>query len=208
MRRLIAINLILILIFSYFPVSAASGITLDGNYSDWSDKPYLNDTVGDEYSYNDIVTVRWYPDNTAKRLYFYLERKASNYSNWSSTVYLKGENGVYSADIYYSYNNGNVNVYLYDSSNRLVWSVKGKWGDVKSPGTRLEFYLPLSYLVSSTTAGYQIAVYFSSSYDDAPDLGDITISSVSTGPVVMVSGVVALNIIIIIIIRKKRKVTA
>lgn len=185
---------------------AETGIVLNGTFTDWSDKPYLSDPNSDESAIRDIVAVKWYPNNTEGNLYFYTERLGSGgKTDWSYTVYLSGDLGAKKADIYYKYSNGTVNVSLYDSSNSRIWSASGRWADMKNPGTKVEFYIPLSYLVSTTTGGYEISAYFRSGNDYVPNEGAITISSVSTAPVFIVTAVISLNVIFVVI-RRKHKV--
>lgn len=205
-KKIILINVALLIIFFKYTIFAITGITLDGSFNDWSDKPSLSDTVGDEAVNYDIITVKWYPDDTAGNLYFYSERSASANSDWSFTTYLSGDLGAFQENVSYKRVNGTVSLRLYNSSNTQVWSASGKWGDIKTPGTKLEFYVPLSYIVSTTNGGYQINASFKSSNDNVPDQGSITISSVSTGPVFIISGVILINLILIII-KRKYKVT-
>lgn len=57
------------------PVFAA-GINLNGDFSDWYDKPELYDEEGDEQPFKDLIRVKWFPDPSSSNLYLYCERVA------------------------------------------------------------------------------------------------------------------------------------
>lgn len=57
------------------PITVLAGsVATDGKFQDWSDKPSLEDTQGDESSYRDIVMVKWFPDPAGEDLFIYCER--------------------------------------------------------------------------------------------------------------------------------------
>jgi hypothetical protein len=95
---------------------------------------------------------------------------------------------MYNADVSYKRVNQNVNVTLYDSNRTRVWSGSGRWGETRTPGRRVEFKIPLTYIVSNIVSGYQIDMYFRSGKDRVPDSDVIRISSVSTYPVYTIIG--------------------
>ncbi|HHV98670.1 MAG TPA: hypothetical protein GXX36_03710 [Clostridiaceae bacterium] len=65
----------IIFVFITSTISAyAKGITLDGQFNDWSDKPGLTDPQGDEEPPEDILSVKWFPDVESGNLYLYVER--------------------------------------------------------------------------------------------------------------------------------------
>jgi hypothetical protein len=185
-------------------VWAEVDIVLNGSFSDWEDKPALLDEVGDESSGRDIEEVKWYPDNTKGYLYFYARRSNSGNMDWNYSVYLAGDLGERRADINYKRSNTTITVNLYNAYNTRLWYTSGRWGDFKNPGTKTEFYIPLSQLVSTPEAGYELAATFQSRNDIIPDDGAITISSVSTGPIIIVLGVVLANVLLAVYIRKKK----
>lgn len=206
-KVLFIINVLILIIFSYSTVKAATGIMLDGSFTDWINMPSLADPAKDEVARNDIVTVKWYPDNTSGNLYLYAMRLASGNSDWRFNVFLTGDLGQMQVSIYYKRLNRSVNVSLYNSKNNRVWSASGKWGDLKNPGTRVEFYVPLSYIVSTPNGGYQISTSFKSGNDNVPDQGYITISSVSTGPVFIIIGIILSNVTFMLFRRRRRVAT-
>jgi len=66
---------VIMFVFITSKISAyAQGITLDGQFNDWSDKPELTDPQGDEEPPEDILSVKWFPDAESGNLYFYVER--------------------------------------------------------------------------------------------------------------------------------------
>jgi hypothetical protein len=198
-----AITLIFIIISSS-AVWAEVDIALNGSFSAWNDKPSLSDPTGDEISRNDIKIVKWYPNNVNGNLYLYAERLSHNNTDWSFSVYLTGDLGDKRADVSYKRASSSVTVQLYDPNNRRIWSASGKWGDSKNIGTKVEFYIPLSEVVSTTAGGYQIDTYFESQTDFAPDTGVITISSVSTAPIIIVTGAIVVNVLFVMFKRKHK----
>ena len=66
--------------------SSASNIILDGNFDDWSDKPFISDTKHDIKSpWLDFLEVRYFADN--KYLYLNVERQSANKSEpWHFNV--------------------------------------------------------------------------------------------------------------------------
>lgn len=75
-KRIILCSTFLILIFS-MPVHAAGvGITLDGYFDDWSDKPEIVLTPGDSGNMKQEHIVKWYTDDNY--LYLYIDMSNSN----------------------------------------------------------------------------------------------------------------------------------
>ena len=204
-RKSVFITIVLILVICFSTVVwAAVDIVLNGSFTDWADKPSLTDPTGGIASGIDIKMVQWYPDNVNGNLYLYAERLAHNNTDWDFTVYLTGDLGTRRAEISYRRANSTVVVQVYDSTNKRILNTSGKWGDSKNVGTKVEFSIPLAMLVSTTTGGYQINIYIESGTDRAPDAGVITISSVSTAPIIMVTGAIVLNVLFVAYRRKYR----
>jgi hypothetical protein len=213
-RILIFIIALLLVLLPYVSSIAASGILLDGSFNDWEDKPSLVDKLGDETPSKDIATVKWFPDASEENLNFYVERlsgvddnKPNKFEDWKLSVFLTGDLGVKRADITYYPSSRFVEVTLYDSYNRYLWSEKGKWGDDKDPGTRIEFMVPFQYIVSSIKSGYQISAYFQSGNDRSPDDGIISISTVSTFPVQTMFGVFIVCLVLFLLYKKRKSGT-
>ena len=206
-KKVFFIIILIMIICSSTIVWAAVDIVVNGSFSDWNDKPSLTDPTGDEISAKDIKIVKWYPDNVDGNLYLYAERLTHSNTDWSFSVYLTGDLGARRADIVYKRASSSVNVQLYDSRNTRIWNASGKWGDSKNVGTKVEFYIPLSEIVSTTQGGYQVDTYFLSGTDRVPNQGVITISSVSTAPIIMVTGAIVLNVLLVLLIRKYRVIT-
>lgn len=206
----IVIIMILFIVMPFTLSSAASGITLDGSFNDWTDKPTLDDKHGDEIPSQDLICVKWYPDISNGSLYFYAERlsgvdenKSNQYEDWELNVFLSGDKDQRKATIDFHPPSQFVQVTLYDSKGKYLWSEKGKWGDGKDPGTRIEFEIPLGYIVSSITSGYQVSSYFTSGSDRAPDEGIISISTISTFPLQTMFGVGIVCLVLFVIFRKR-----
>lgn len=171
-----------------FPsIALASEISLNGNFDDWSGKPQLNDAPGDEAAFNDFSQVKWFPDNSEGKLFLYCERlagseKKGNKDDWNVTVNFTTEMGNRRAYVLYHPSSRIVSVTLLDADGHFIWSAEGKWGEDKGSAKRIEFYVPLSYLVNSMKSGYQFNMLFTSGNDRVPDNGAVTVSSVSTFP--------------------------
>lgn len=101
---------------------------------------------------------------------------------WFLSADFSSELGNRKAYILYHPPSRRVFVLLFDISNLYIWSANGKWGENKKTARRIEFYVPLSALVSSTTGGYQVDLSFASGGDRIPDSGTIKISTISTFP--------------------------
>lgn len=201
-KRKISVMILTLFIQSCIIVSAATDIVLDGSFADWSDKPSLADPQNDEAARNDITMVKWYPDNDNGNLYLYAERNRNTTADWYFSAYLQGGSEEKIADVYFYAKPKKVDVYLYNSRGRQVWRASGKWARDTSTNTQVEFYIPLSQLVGTTSGGYEIEMYFESGYDYAPDDGVITISSIGTGPILIVSSIIILNLLYLTIKRK------
>jgi hypothetical protein len=90
-NRFYIIVLLLMFIFispmrSFAANSSASDIILDGNFDDWSDKPFVSDAKHDEKSpWLDFLEVRYFADN--QYLYLKVERLSANKSEpWHFNV--------------------------------------------------------------------------------------------------------------------------
>lgn len=69
-KRIILCSTFLIFIFSITVHAAGVGVTLDGYYDDWSDKPSVQLKYG-WYNLGQVHTVKWYTDD--KYLYLYVK---------------------------------------------------------------------------------------------------------------------------------------
>lgn len=182
--------LLLLLILLPGHAFAASGITLDGQFSDWTDKPGLQDTRSNVPAQQDMVSVKWLPDSSDENFYMYCERldgmnenkNNPNAVDWDFEVNFSSDQGTRTAFVSYHPESRFVDVSLKDARGDSLWSSKGKWGDDKYSARRVEFSIPLSFLASSPSSGYQFDMSFNSSYDRVPDTGSITISTASTFP--------------------------
>ena len=189
---------------------AATNIALDGNFCDWSDKPYLVDKAGDETPSQDLVLVKWFPDTSSGNLYFYAERlsgkddsKHKSFEDWVLNLYIEGELGQRRITVDFHPPSSFVDITLYDNKGNYLWSEKGKWGDDKEPGTRIEFMVPFEDIVSSITSGYQLSAYFVSGTDRVPDNGIISISTISTFAVGNLLGVVIICLALYLVITRR-----
>lgn len=186
---------VVLMIMSTCVVVLAQDISLDGSFNDWADKPGLKDKTGDELPRVDLVEVKWYPDNDSKRLYLYCERDMSKwhiFDFWMVEVSLKSDLGERKAYVFYNPETRIVSVWLYDKNGKYLWSANGIWGDIESIANGMEFYIPLEYLVSSVTAGYEIDLIFTSGTDKAPNKGSIKVSTISTYPFETIIGLCVL----------------
>lgn len=191
----------LIVVFAVFffsvPKALADNITLDGEFDDWNDKPYIEDHSEDEDIEKDIVMVRWFSDFNDMNLYLYCERLAGYNENdingnrknphaedWELKVKVnvRGDGGRRRADVSYHPESRRVRINLFDGSGNYLWSAHGKWGDDKYTGERIEFFIPLYYLVESAPGGYEFDIIFVSSSDRTPDSGAVTVSTISSFP--------------------------
>ncbi|WP_427340120.1 hypothetical protein [Caloranaerobacter sp. DY30410] len=177
-KKYIFIGIIFLSLF-YSKYAYSETITLDGYFNDWKDKPILNDTIRDELPRYDIVKMKWYVDTSKDRLYLFVKRKYSK-NKWTFRIYFSSDIGIRILKVSYNPKNRFVNVKLYNEKNFYIWQAKGKWGDSKKQGKRLEFYVPLKYLVGSTTSGYEVKLKIKSRFDNIPNKGMIVISTVNT----------------------------
>lgn len=78
---LISISLLNIGQLQVFAETKKSPITIDGNFSDWNNMPYVSDTKGDVpngMNNEDITGVKYYSDG--EYLYLYVERQSAGHS--------------------------------------------------------------------------------------------------------------------------------
>ena len=175
------------------------GVSLDGYYGDWNDKPFITDPVGDGDINQDLIQVGWYPDIVEHKLYLYLKR-SNKYKpgKWDSYIDITVGTEIYYININSNTNSGKVGVWLYNKSKTLLWYGSGYWCD----NLRVEFYIPLNGIVDTGGAGYSMEVNVFTSSDRVPDQGNIIISTISTYPMftLIISG-----LIIILTYIKRRK---
>jgi hypothetical protein len=180
--------LVLILLLLPMQVFAAS-ITLDGQFSDWTDKPQIMDLQGDEKPEGDIISSGWYPDTSDSNLYIYCKRLSGLDQNkkkpvdWNFEISFKTNSGNRTAFVYYHPESRQVEVTLIDNTGHYLWCGKGKWGEDKASGQQVEFYIPLDFLTGCIPGGYQFDMFYTSGNDRVPDRGAITISTASTFPI-------------------------
>jgi hypothetical protein len=185
--------IILIFLFCLAPqIAYASGIETDGAFEDWADKPGQADSSAGAIPTEDIVMFKWYPDTNSGNLYLYLERewgftdydpKNPQAVDWDFTMSIDCDDGVKTAYVHYHPESTQVDVVLRDENDSFLWRGKGKWGEGKDSARRLEFFLPVSYLAGGLPGGYQFDIRIESGDDKTPDTGSITISTISTYPV-------------------------
>lgn len=209
-RISIVLAIIIITALPYTSLKADSGIIPDGSFDDWDDKPALTDKQADETASKDLISVKWYPDTSSGSLYFYAERlsgvdedKTNQFEDWNLNLFLSGDRGERKATIDFHPPSQYVDVTLYDENGEYLWSEKGKWGDDKDFGTRIEFGIPFEYIVSSITSGYQVSAYFESQNDRLPNDGIISISTISTFPAQTMFAVVIVCLSLFVIFRKR-----
>lgn len=166
-----------------------SGITLDGEFNDWNDKPNYNLSITNS-SISQLKSMSWYPNINDGSLYINIVRilndiDKNKLADFDGSIYFEGDLGERRLDINYHPPSQMISLDLYDSNQSRVWSDKGKWGDkkyVEGEDNKLEFYVPFRYLVSNTTSGYDIDMYLESSSKKIPPAGIIKISTASTFP--------------------------
>lgn len=169
----------------------AEGVIVpDGSFSDWVGMPEIVDNTGDESPQLDIVSTKWFPDTISSNLYLYCERldglegrhNNSKAVDWNFKVNFDAGGNKSTAFVDYHPESRQVAVRLVDGNGELIWRGKGKWGEDKYSANRVEFYVPLSYIVGSIQTGYQFDMNISSASDRALDTGSITVSTASTFP--------------------------
>jgi hypothetical protein len=209
-RIFVSLIVLLLILLPTLSVAAAGEITLDGNFDDWTDKPSLADKQGDETPSRDLISVKWFPDISSGNLYFYAERlsgeddsKHKSFDDWELNLYIKGDLGLRKLKLDFHPPSHFVDSTLTDEQGLYLWSEKGKWGDDKEPGTRIEFRVPFEYIESSTTSGYQVSAYFESEEDRVPDNGGISISTISTFPIQNLTGVVIVCVALFLIFKRR-----
>lgn len=198
--NIIVLIIVLILLNSTY-IYADNTIILDGDYTDWNDKPYYNDPLGNTSPLWHISTVRWYPDNNNKRLYLYCKRQEETIKVWTFTIHFITDNGPKISEIVYNSISGELTVTLYDGiQGTYLWGMSGMW---TSNDKELEFYIPIDYLATSIESGYKIDMHFENYFDKVPDDGEISISTVSTFP--LYTNIFMIAIVITLLIIEKRK---
>ena len=200
MKKIVKVMIfVMIMCLWSMKVYGITGITLDGRFGDWADKPYVADTVGDGDFNEDLIKVSWYPDVAQNRLYMNLTR-SSRYKpgKWDSYVDIIVGTESYHISINCNTNSRKVGVWLYDKSYTLLWYGSGYWSD----NIDVEIYVPLTGIVDVGGSGYTMDVYAFTYSDDVPNQGPIVISTISTFPILtlIISG-----LIIILTYIKRRK---
>lgn len=143
------------------------GISLDGYFEDWTNKPILLET-------KDSI-LKWYPSKDGEFISFYHEsnKKTSNYSqnlkklNLSKglekeakkTDYFMKISTVYGDKFIFLYQNRNdVSIYLYDENGNQEWHSSGQWGYKHGNYHEVEYYIPLNNISDTSSFDLNISV--------------------------------------------------
>lgn len=183
MKKLVLSLWILFVLCNSLTTYASSGISLDGYFSDWSDKASLQGAISDG-----TILSKWYADENSKNFYFYIQRVSrksifiNNGNQLAFDMFIKSDSGDNRARITYLQDTKMVNLNLYDSLGTLKYSAKGKWGVDNDYTSELEFKIPFEILIGRLTSGYKLDCYFISANDRFPSVGYITMSTAGTNP--------------------------
>lgn len=183
-------------------------IKIDGNFSDWSNKPSLiksNTGKG-----NTLSDAKWYGDNS--NLYLYLKRNIPDSigngkgnsgvrQDWDFETYMDTEFGTRKMSVNYHPASQMVNVYLYDDKGKCLWSDKGKWGDNKNIGASIELYIPFRQLVGNIASGYEINIR-----PIGENQPEMKISTASTAPII-INGLLISTVLFVIGYKSKNRIT-
>jgi len=206
--------LIGIVVVFFVPMYAsAQDIVLDGTFEDWEDKPGLEDGKGDEVVFYDIQQVKWFMNPEQEQFYLYIEREplGDRHNNeedynkqWSVNIFFHTDLGERKAVVTYQPSSMQVEVDFYDEQDKRLWKSKGKWGDVRDSRAAFEFAIPSEEIVGSFITGYDFDFYVESSSDRVPDNGVITVSTVSTFPVMAGGAALAFGMVGLVMYLRKR----
>ncbi|NSW50944.1 MAG: hypothetical protein HPY85_00375 [Anaerolineae bacterium] len=185
MARLLIVLTLTVLCLGYrvTPVKAQSaGISLDGDFSDWTGKPCVGDAIGDSQPTLDIASFCFFSDMNNQVVYFMFERSGSSNAptDWMIRIDVN-DDGDYSdpedrlIDIRYnlSANKSLVDVAVYDGSGSYVTTIASKadWGESsRDGGARVE--LGVSFGNLGILPGVAVSVtmdMYSSSFADILD---------------------------------------
>lgn len=186
MKKIVTLFIIL-LIFLTPLISYAEGIDLDGSFDDWKGMPGITDKLYEDNPAFDILDIRWFPDENNDRLYLFAERlgvddeePGKKFMDWDFEILFSVNGQTVIGKVKYHPPSEQVDIRLEEEDGSYIWSAKGKWGEDKYAGRRVEFFVPVSVLTGSTTGGYEIKMFVNSGKDRIPDRNEIIISTVST----------------------------
>jgi len=210
-------KILLVLIFILLLTSQiwASSTTIDGDFSDWYDKPYFDSKENDSQNISGLNKIYWFYDNTDNNIYFKLNiektkykiKDEDNYRGEIQTIF-KTDFGEFKAITEYNALDNMVTVTLYGDKSVKLWSNTTKSCIVDNDhNINIEFMLPIKYLVKDMQMGYLIKFKFISGIGECPSNSWFTFSTVSTNPYlsVTISLIAITSIVLIKKISVKRK---
>lgn len=180
-------NKILFLVFIFLILltsqTFASSIILDGDFSDWFDKPYFDPKDNNPDDISGLKQIYWFYDNTDNNLYFRVHIDKSKKKDKIQTIF-KSDFGDFNAITNYDTSDNIVTVTLEGNKNKELWtsSTKSCLLDENDNSINIEFMIPINYLVKDMQMGYLINFRFIGGFGDAPKNSWFTISTISTYP--------------------------
>lgn len=201
-RRFLIVFTILLLIFS--TNAYGSDIVLDGDFSDWADKPFYDPKDHDPEEISGFRSIYWFLDNNDNNLYFYivLDKPKNNGKMQSQFV---TDLGKFDGDTFYDISNNTVDVVLKSKKPKKSWEdSSGRCAILNNGSVGMEFYIPISFLVEDMQSGYLINFRFIGGAGDAPRNSWLTISTISTYPYIGIAVCIILSIILPLIIKKRK----
>lgn len=226
MKAVMAALLILVALAVFPPETGyAESIRLDGDFTDWVDKPAYASEENEGDRVDGFRQMKWYLSREDDRLYIMTTLKnpqngvkgsiitemETDFGTFQAvTDYAAEEVSTVAASVYAPGSGtvaGNrVSVLTTVGSGAQDWKEGGYWGSVLPDGSiHIEYAVPVNQMTGGMEWGYMIKFRLLNSTEGIPESSWITVSSASTFPFVGVGLCVVVGVALPTFIKRKKK---
>lgn len=184
MKRIFSLIFALLLFHLFSLVSFAFDvpIQLDGDFTDWIDKPFYDSRDHNPESLEDVKQLKWHLNTDEDMLYimaYFAEAPQNGKVNFSTQ--LRTDFGNFNAKTDGDVESGTVMVTVNNKGE--TWSTGGSWLKLENDGSLLiEYGIPVKEFIEGMDWGYLIKFRLNGGFGDAPKNSWIELSTISTYP--------------------------
>lgn len=200
----LALALILIQFFALNTLALNIPIQLDGDFSDWVDKPFYDSKDNDSSSLENIKQLKWHL-NTDEDMLYILAHFANTPNNGkvSFTTQIRRDSDNYNIDVNAEVETGTVMVSGNNKGEK--WNIGGNWLKLENDGSLIiEYGIPINELIDGIQWGYFIKFRLNGAFGDAPKNSWIDISTISTYPFIGLALCILAAFVGLIIYKRKK----
>lgn len=225
--KVIKAALLILLVLVVLPpkVGHAASIRLDGDFTDWVDKPLYDSQDNDKDKVDGFKQLKWHLSKEDDKLYIMAAiKKPNKNSKGKITTVIETDFGTFQAVTDYDMkevssvtssvygkppNAGSasrVSVMTSVNTKGQSWKDGGDWGSMMPDGSvYIEYGVPVRQMTEGMKWGYLIKFRLLNASGDAPKNSWITVSTASTFPFVGVGICVTAGILIPTFIKRKKR---